>query len=76
MPDAEEARLLAALKDCNWLSRVASDALTRPMHSVLMGSDAHRILVETDAAARANHAAALSALRVYRAREKSRVSSA
>ena len=82
MPDEEEARLLATLNDCHWLSRVASDALTRPMHSVVMGGDAHRKLVAADATARVNHAAALLAWRAYRretndsAAAKSRVSGA
>jgi hypothetical protein len=69
MRDEEETRLLAVLKDCGWLSRVASDALTRPVHSVIHGSNAHRKLVEADAAARVTHAAALLALRTYRAAE-------
>jgi hypothetical protein len=65
MPDKEETRLLAALKDCRWLSRVATDALTRPMHCVIVGSDAHRKLVEADGTASMNHAAALLAWRTY-----------
>ena len=74
MPDEEETRLLAALKERHWLSRFASDALTRPIHSVVYGSDAHRKLVEADATAKMNHAAALLAWRVYRQQEKSQVS--
>jgi hypothetical protein len=69
MPDAEETRLLAALKDCHWSSRVASDALTRPMYSVILGSASHRKLVEADATARVNHKAALLAWRAYRRAE-------
>jgi hypothetical protein len=74
VPDKEETRLLDALKDCDWLSRAASDALTRPMHSVIHGSDAHRKLVEAEAATRVNYARALLALRAYRAAEKAHVS--
>ena len=74
MPDKEETRLCAALRDCLWSSRVASDALTRPMYSVVFGSAAHRKLVEADATARVNHDAALSALRAYRVAKDSRVS--
>jgi hypothetical protein len=69
MPDEEEARLLAVLKGCLWSSRVASDALTRPMHSVIIGGAAHRKLMEAEATARVNHAAALLAWRAYKRAE-------
>jgi hypothetical protein len=74
MPDEEETRLLAALKDCDWLSRVASDALKRPMYTVVVGSAAHRKLVEADATASVKYDAATVALRAYRQAEKQRVS--
>ena len=74
MPDQEETRLLAALKDCRWLSLVAADKLTRPMHRVIYGGGAHRKLVEADTIARVNYKAALIALTTYRTAENSRVS--
>jgi hypothetical protein len=66
MPDEEETRLLAALKECHWLSRAATDALKRPMHSVIVGSAAHRELIEADRVAGERYEAAKTALRTWR----------
>jgi hypothetical protein len=66
MRDEEETRLLAALRDCHWLSRVASDALKRPMHSVIVGSAAHHKLIEADRVAREQFETARIALRNWR----------
>jgi hypothetical protein len=76
MPDEEEARLLAALTECHWLSLAASAALKRPIHSVVNGSNAHRKLAETDAAARAACNAARLALREYRGKSKEKAQGA
>jgi hypothetical protein len=75
MPDDEETRLLAVLKDCHWLSRVALDALTRPVHSVIMGSAAHHKLIEAEKVASEQYETAKAALWAWR-NPKPRVSSA
>ena len=74
-PDEEETRLLAALQECYWLSRVATDALKRPMHSVIVGSAAHHELIEADRVASERYETAKTALRTWR-NSKPRVPSA
>jgi hypothetical protein len=66
MPDEEETRLLAAVKDCHWLSQFASDALTRPVHSVIVGSAAHHKLIEADKLANEHYETATAALYAWR----------
>ena len=75
MPDEEETRLLAVLNDCHWLSRFASDALTRPVHGVIMGSAAHQKLIEADKVANEHYETAIAALSEWR-NSKPRVSGA
>ena len=62
----EETRLVAELKRCHWLSRFASDALTRPMYRVIGGSAAHHKLIEADRAAREQYETARTALHAWR----------
>ena len=64
--EEEEARLLAALTECQRLSRAASAALTHPDQIVVYNSSTHRRLMEADAEARLKYAAARVALRAYR----------
>ena len=66
MPDEEEAQLLAVVKRCHWLSRVALDALTRPVHRVILGSAAHHELIEADRVASELYEAAKAALSAWR----------
>jgi hypothetical protein len=75
MPDEEETRLLAVLNDRHWLSLFASDALTRPVHSVIMGSAAHHKLIEADKVACEQYETAKAALHAWR-NSKQRVSGA
>jgi hypothetical protein len=70
MPNEEEARLRAALTDCHGLSLAASYALTHAVPDVANDNDAYRILVQADATASVEYAAARAALKAYRTRQK------
>jgi hypothetical protein len=66
MPDEEEARLLAALNDCLWLSQVASYAANHAVYGAASDNDAYLKLVEADATASEQYTAARAALKAYR----------
>lgn len=70
MPDEEETRLRAALTDCHGLSLAASYALTHVVPSVANDNDAYQKLVQVDAIASAEYAAARVALKAYRTTKK------
>jgi hypothetical protein len=67
--DEEETRLRAAVRDCRQLSFDASYALTHPALGVANNNDAFLKLVEADARAREQYAAARLALKAYRTKK-------
>jgi hypothetical protein len=70
MPHEEETRLVAALTECQRVSRDAKSALSHPVHSMIYHSAAHMLLVQADTVARANYEVAILDLRAYRSAHK------
>jgi hypothetical protein len=70
MPDKEETRLRAAVRDCRRSSFAASYTLTHAVRSVVNDHDAYRKLLKADATASEHYTAARMALKAYRTTKK------